>query len=56
MQKKNIKKGERFTKNNVCIKGPVVGLMPKYYEIIIGRKAKKNIKTDYPITWDNILN
>jgi len=53
--KKNIKKGEKFTQDNICIKGPVGGLMPKYYEIIIGRKSIKNIKTDYPITWDNIL-
>ena len=53
--KRNIKKGEKFTKNNICIKGPVAGLMPKYYEIIIGRKSIENIKTDHPITWDNIL-
>ena len=52
--KKKIKKGELFSKNNLCIKGPVAGLMPKYYEIIIGRKAKKNIASDYPITWESI--
>ena len=53
--KKDIKKGEKFSKDNICIKGPVAGLMPKYYEIIVGRKAVKNIKTDHPVTWDNIL-
>jgi len=52
--KKKIKKGELFSKNNLCIKGPVAGLMPKYYEIIIGRKAKKSIESDHPITWENI--
>ena len=52
--KKKIKRGELFTKHNISIKGPVAGLMPKYYEIIIGRTAKKNIETDYPITWENI--
>ena len=52
--KKKIKRGETFTKYNVSIKGPVAGLMPKYYDIIIGRTAKKNIETDYPITWENI--
>ena len=53
--KKGYKKGEKFSKDNICIKGPVAGLMPKYYEIIVGRKAVKNIKTDHPVTWDNIL-
>lgn len=52
--KKKIKRGELFTKNNISIKGPVAGLMPKYYDIIIGRAAKKSIEVDYPITWENI--
>ena len=52
--KKKIKKGELFTKHSVCIKGPVAGLMQKYYDIIIGRQAKKNIELDHPIIWENI--
>ena len=52
--KKKIKKGQLFTKDNLCIKGPVAGLMPKYYDIIIGRTAKKNIESDHPIVWENI--
>ena len=49
--KKKIKKGELFTKNNICVKGPVSGLMPKYLDIVIGRTAKKDIDLDHPITW-----
>ena len=52
--RKKIKKGELFSKENLSIKGPVAGLMPKYYDIIIGRRAKKNIETDHPIMWENI--
>ena len=52
--KKKIRKGELFTKNNICVKGPVVGLMPKYYEIIINKKSSNNIEKDEPITWDDI--
>ena len=52
--KKKIKKGELFSKENLSIKGPVAGLMPKYYDIIIGRRAKKNIEIDFPIMWENI--
>ena len=49
--KRKIKKGEFFTINNICVKGPVVGLMPKYLNVVIGRTAKENIELDHPITW-----
>jgi len=52
--KKQIFKGEKFTKNNLSIKGPIAGLKPKYFEIILNKKSKKNIKKDEPITWDHI--
>lgn len=50
--KKNIKKGERLTNKNLCIKGPVAGLKPKYIDIILNRKAKKVVNKDEPITWE----
>ncbi len=52
--KTKIKKGELFTKKNICIKGPVAGLMPKYFEVIVGKVSKKNIPIDHPITWECI--
>ena len=51
--KKNIKKGEKFTKSNVTIKGPAGGLLPKYIEVIINKKTTKKVQKDEPITWDN---
>tara|TARA_Y100000590_G_C15174349_1_gene808649 strand:+ start:60 stop:569 length:510 start_codon:yes stop_codon:yes gene_type:complete len=52
--KRKINKGDLFTKNNICVKGPVFGLMPKYYEIIINKKSLNNIEKDQPITWEDI--
>jgi sialic acid synthase SpsE len=26
--------------------------LPKYIDIITGKKAKQNVDVDYPITWD----
>ena len=52
--KKDIKKGTLINKNSIAIKGPGGGILPKYLDIVIGRKAKKNIKKDFPITWENI--
>ena len=52
--KKNIKKGEVFSHKNLTIRGPAGGLMPKYYNILIDRKVKRNILEDYPINWEDI--
>jgi len=51
---RNIKKGEALSKKNITIKGPAGGILPKYINIILGKKAKTNIKTDEPITWEVI--
>ena len=44
--KKNIKKGERFTKENIIIKRPAGGLPPANWKKVIGRKAMKNFNYD----------
>ena len=49
-----IKKGEIITKDMIIIKGPGGGLLPKYFDIIVGREAKENIDEDHPIKWNNI--
>ena len=51
---KDIKIGEILNNKNVCIKGPAGGILPKYLNIVIGRKSKKQIDKDNPITWENI--
>ena len=52
--KVDIKKGTIITENMLCVKGPGHGLLPRYFDIVIGRPAKDNIKADYPITWEHI--
>ena len=51
---KNIKKGEKFNENNLTIKGPAGGLMPKFLNMIKGKKSRNNIEQDTPVTWDDI--
>ena len=46
----DIKKGTIFNKNNIKVVRPGYGLEPKFYEDILGKKAKKNIKFAKPIT------
>ena len=40
---KDIKKGEKFTKKNICIIRPGNGMSPIFYEKILGKKSTKNI-------------
>lgn len=46
----DIKRGEKFTKENVKSKRPAGGLHPKYYEEILGKKAKVDIEKGAAIT------
>lgn len=52
--KVDIKKGDLITEKMLCIKGPGHGLLPRYFNIVVGRRARENIKADYPITWEHI--
>ena len=46
---KDIKKGERFSSENIKVVRPSDGLNPKYYEKLIGKKSKFNIKKNHPL-------
>lgn len=49
---KDIKVGDIFTSENVRVIRPGDGMQPKYFEKILGRKAKADIKRGTPLTWD----
>ena len=51
---KNIKKNQKISKSNICIKGPGGGILPKYFDLILNKKVNKNILKDYPIKWEDI--
>ena len=51
---KDIKKGEKLTEKNIKIIRPGFGLHPKYYNDIIGKSAKRNIKYGTPIKFELI--
>ncbi|MBI2050318.1 MAG: N-acetylneuraminate synthase [Parcubacteria group bacterium] len=45
-----IKKGERFTRTNIGIKRPGTGLPPRYYSVLLGKQAVKDIAADMLLT------
>lgn len=52
--KSMIKKGQRINRSNLEIKGPSGGILPKYIDIILGKKVNKNIEKEFPIRWEDI--
>lgn len=49
--KVDIPKGNVITKEMITFKRPGIGLPPKHYREIIGKKARRNIKADELIYW-----
>ena len=46
---KDIKKGEKFSKDNIRVIRPGYGLAPKYYNKILNKKSPINILKDEPL-------
>lgn len=46
---KDIRKGEKFTKNNIRVIRPSFGLDPKYFEILLKKISSKNYNAGQPI-------
>ena len=51
---KDIKAGDVLSSENLKIIRPALGLEPRYWEVVLGRKAKSDLKAGIPLTWDNI--
>lgn len=50
----DIKKGEKFDSSNIKSVRPGYGLHPKYYDSIIGKSAKKDLKMGEALCWEYI--
>lgn len=51
---KHIKAGETFTHENVRSIRPAHGLHPRYLDIVIGRKATRDLEAGTPLLWEHI--
>ena len=45
----NLKKGDKFSKKNIKVLRPALGLEPKYYDKLIGTKAKRDLIKNTPL-------
>jgi len=53
---KDIKKGEKFSKDNIRVVRPGYGLAPKYYNIILNKKSPINILKNEPLKSNALKN
>lgn len=51
----DLKAGDRLTNENVRNVRPGLGLPPKYYDLIIGKRIKHDIKKGTPLSWELLL-
>ena len=51
---KNMKGGVKLTPENLRVVRPGLGLSPKYYDVLLGRKVKKDVKKGIAVNWDLI--
>jgi len=53
--KRDIRKGEMINKEDIIELRPAVGILPKYKDIVIGRRVKVDIKTREAIHWEDLV-
>jgi pseudaminic acid synthase len=51
----DMKKSDILTEKNMQIVRPGLGLPPKYYDILLGRKVNKDVKKGTAVKWELIL-
>ncbi len=51
---KNMKKGDILTRENLSVIRPGMGLLPKNYDALLGKRVNKNIERGTPVAWSLI--
>ena len=51
---KNIRKGEKFTEENIRSIRPGNGLHTRCFKAVLGKKTRKNLEKGTPLKWDFI--
>jgi sialic acid synthase SpsE len=52
---KDVKGGEILTRDNVRIVRPGLGLPPKSFDLVIGKKVKMDLQIGTPLSWDHLF-
>lgn len=52
---KNIKAGDELTMDNISVIRPGFGLAPQYYDLLLGKQSKRDLKMGTPLSWELLL-
>jgi pseudaminic acid synthase len=50
----NLKKGDIITQENIKVIRPALGIKPKYYEEILGKKVTRDTSRGTPVQWEDL--
>lgn len=50
----DLRQGDLISASNIRVIRPALGLAPKFYDQVIGKKVKKDLKAGTPLTWDDL--
>jgi sialic acid synthase SpsE len=53
--KNDLVEGSIIKSEDIDVLRPALGILPKYKQIIVGKKVNCDIKKGEPLYWDNIL-
>ena len=53
---KEIRTGDILSLNDIAIKRPGTGIPPEFMEIVVGMKAKRDIRVDSVLEWEDLKN
>ncbi len=52
---KDLNAGDIIRRENIIIKGPAGGILPKFLDLVIGKSLHEPIESDFPLTWEKLL-
>lgn len=52
---RDVKAGEVLTMENISVIRPGFGLDPKYYDLLLGKQIKRDLKIGTPLSWEQLL-
>jgi sialic acid synthase SpsE/protoporphyrinogen oxidase len=52
---KNLNAGDIIKREDIIIKGPAGGILPKFIDLVIGKSLQEPIESDFPITWEKLF-
>jgi sialic acid synthase SpsE len=50
-----MKAGDVFTPENLRVIRPSLGLHPRYYDLVLGKRITRDAPLGSPVTWDMLM-